>query len=85
MKSHPTPTPTPEPKRASPVPSPETEALRALREVRKLDERIALADLNHMNDQRLRREARLSIVAGLSPAARKIFDVQMKAAEPAGE
>jgi hypothetical protein len=78
------PTPTTEPKRASPVPSPETEALRALREVRKLDERIALAEANHANDQRLRKEARLHIVAGLSLAARKIFDLQMGAkVEPA--
>jgi len=74
MNSKPTP-PTETPKRATPVPSPETEAIRCLREARKLDARIhgAEQELAHL------KAARAKLVASLSPGARQIFDLQMGA------
>jgi hypothetical protein len=84
-----TPTPTPEPKtRATPVPEPETAALRAVRNVRQLNEkhaRIAAKADRAMVEVAAERDA---IIAALSPEAKALFDKlaampKTKAAEPA--
>lgn len=74
MNSKPTP-PTETPKRATAVPSPETEAIRCLREARKLDATIA-KDTASLKEKVA---ARAKLVASLSPGARQIFDLQMGA------
>jgi hypothetical protein len=72
----------PEPKRASPVPEPETAALRAVRNVRQLNEQIARIKSKAEVAMTEKANERDAIVAALSPAAKEIFDTLTK---PAGK
>lgn len=76
MTTKPTPQPTPEPakKRASPVPEPETAALRAVRNVRQLNEQIAKIKSKAEAAMTEKANERDGIIAGLSAEARAIFE-----------
>lgn len=64
------PDPPAEKKRSSPVPTPETLAIRALRDVRKLDEAIAKIEEAFAEKKGERR----AILASMSPETKAIFD-----------
>jgi hypothetical protein len=76
VKSHPTPTPTTETKtRATPIPEPETAALRAVRNVRQLNEQIARIKTKAERAMTEKADERDAIVAALSAEAREIFNM----------
>lgn len=69
--TQPTPTPDPDTKRASPNPSDETLAIRALRDIRKLDASLAKLE----REVKDKKDERTALLEGLPEEAKRILGV----------